>query len=209
MARKKKKSRGALPYIASIFLVIVLAAALFGYHYYQYIYGRNVHLTQDEVVLYIPTNTSYPQVKELLNQEGIIKNQESFDWVAQQKNYPNKIKPGRYLIQNKWSNNELVDYLRSGAQEPIQVKFNNISRLSQLAQIVSKQIEADSAQLMSAFLNEELLQSKGLNKQTVQAIFIPNTYEMYWNTSASQFVTRMKNEYDHFWNTENWQKPKN
>ena len=102
----------------------------------------------------------------------------------------------------------MVDLLRSGDQDAVKVTFHNISRLSQLAALVSKQIEADSAQLMAAFYNPEFLKETGLKKNTVQAIFIPNTYELYWNTSGDQFVTRMLQESRHFWNVSNKEKAK-
>lgn len=202
----KKKTSNLKLIVLSVLALIAIFGAIFGYHFYTYIYAPNVKLNKDTVVLTIRSESNYQNVLNQLQEEHIIKNAESFDWVAQRKNYPNKVKAGKYHIQNGWSNVQLVDLLRSGAQTPIQVTFNNIKRLEQLAQIISKQIEPDSTALMNAFLNVDLLDKYGFTKQTVGAIFIPNTYEMYWNISAEQFVTRMQNEFDHFWDKSNKEK---
>lgn len=209
MAKKKKKSSNIKVLLLAVLGVFLLSGAIFGYHFYSYIKLANVKMNQDEAVFFISSSWGYARVAEELKTQGIISNPESFDWVAQKKNYPNKIKPGKYIIKNGWSNEELVDILRSGKQSPIKLTFHNISHISQLAAKVADQIEADSTALMNAFFDAKWLTKNGFTKQTVPAIFIPNTYEMYWNTSATQFVSRMQKEFEHFWSVENKKLAKN
>lgn len=208
MAKKKKKSSSLKLIILSILGIGLIGGSMFGYHFYSYIKLANVKMDKDQAEFYIHSDWEYPRVAEELKTQGIINNKESFEWVAQQKNYPNKVKPGRYIIQNKISNTELIDQLRSGKQTPIKVTFHNISRLTQLAALVSKQIESDSTELITAFLDPDFMKENGLKKETVQAIFIPNTYELYWNTSGTQFVKRMQQEFHHFWSVDNKKKAK-
>lgn len=208
MAKKKSKSSSFKLVLLTILGIGMLAVLLFGYHYYSYIYSKNVKLEDDQVVFFIPTGSDYEAVFTELQKHKIIHNPESFNWVAEKKNYLNKVKPGRYIILNGWSNEELVNHLRSGNQSPIKITFHNISRLTQLASVVSKQIEADSSELISAFLNPEWMSANQLKKETVQSIFIPNTYELYWNTNGEQFVKRMHQEFLHFWSKENKTKAK-
>lgn len=205
MAKKKSKSSIKLV-LFSVLGLGLIACILFGYHYYSYIRLSNVDLPEDHVVFFIPTGSDFNYVSNELKEQKIIRNQESFIWVAEKKNYPNKVKPGKYTIQDGWSNEKLVDHLRSGNQNPVKITFHNISRLTQLAAIISNQIEADSSELIQAFLRPEWMKKNGLNKKTVQAIFIPNTYELYWNTSGDQFVHRMHQEYLHFWSKDNKKK---
>lgn len=40
----------------------------------------------------------------------------------------------------------------------------------------------------------------GLNAATAVSLFIPNTYEVYWNISTDGLFQRMYKEYRHFWN---------
>jgi UPF0755 protein len=208
MAKKKSKSSSIKLILISILGLGVLSSLLFGYHYYSYIRLGNVDLPKESTVFFIPTGSDFTQVSNELKKQNIIHNQESFNWVAEKKNYPNKIKSGKYTIQNGWSNEELINHLRSGNQTPVKITFHNISRLTQLASIVSKQIEADSTELIQAFLSSQWMKENGLNKKTVQSIFIPNTYELYWNTDGSQFVHRMHQEYLHFWSIDKKKKAK-
>ncbi len=201
---KNKKSTSKLKSILLLSTGIIgLACFLFGYHFYSYIYLSNVDIEKESVLFVIPTGSDYEFVSNSLITEGIIKNQESFDWVSHQKKYTQNVKPGRYKIENNWSNSDLINHLRlAGNSVPVKVTFHNISRLTQLAGIVSQQIEADSTELMHAFLDPEWLKEKGLTKETAQAVFIPNTYEVYWNTSGKQFTIRMYQEFDRFWTVE-------
>lgn len=184
------------------FVLVVFAAGIYtAYNYYQRIYGSNISLGKKESVhFYIPSNYSFNQVVQSLYNQGYILNKESFAWVAEQKNYPNKVKPGKYLLRDRMSNNELVNLLRSGNQVPVQVTFNNVRTMPELAGKVSFYLEADSITFLNAFTNVQLADSLGFNLQTLPTIFIPNTYEFYWNTSPQKFINRMAVEYKRFWN---------
>ena len=98
------------------------------------------------------------------------------------------------------TNRQLVTILRSGRQTATRVTFNNIRTLDQLASRVSAVLETDSASLMAAFLDPDFLKRNQLTPHNVKAIFIPNSYDMWWNISPAQFVERMRTEHDRFWN---------
>lgn len=184
--------------IVLIIIVVLLGiGSLVGYTYYQKIFGSNV---KQDASIFIRTDATFEQLTQDI--ASLLGNNESFNWVAQKKNYPNKIKAGHYLIKKGMNNNELVNLLRSGAQTPIKVSFNNQDNLEKLASRISEQIEADSTALLAAFQQPEFLSKNGLSAATVLGIFIPNSYEFYWNTSAEKFAQRMLNEYNAFWNDE-------
>lgn len=184
--------------IVLIIIVVLLGiGSLIGYTYYQKIFGSNV---KQDASIFIRTDATFEQLTQDI--ASLLENNESFNWVAQKKNYPNKIKAGHYLIKKGMNNNELVNLLRSGAQTPIKVSFNNQDNLEKLASRISEQIEADSTALLAAFQQPEFLSKNGLSAATVLGIFIPNSYEFYWNTSAEKFAQRMLNEYNAFWNDE-------
>ena len=208
MARKKKKKSSNLKLIVlSILGMIVLFSAIFGYHFYSYIYMRNVKMEVDNVEFYIHSDWNFEDVSNSLKEQGIIKNQESFEYVAGLKGYDSNVKPGKYLIQNKWSNSDLINHIRlSGNQIPVKVTFHNISHLTQLAGLIAKDIEADSTEIITAILDKNWMETNGFTKETIQAIFIPNTYEIYWSTTGHQFVSRMYKEYQHFWSVDNQKK---
>ena len=98
------------------------------------------------------------------------------------------------------NNDELINLLRSGDQTPVDVTFNNMRNIYQLAGVVSKQIEADSLSLVQTIQAASLMQTTGLDSANIKTLFIPNTYEFYWNTSADGFVKKMVDEHESFWN---------
>lgn len=202
--RQDKKQRSfASKLIISFVLVLMCGGAYVAYHYYQQVFGSNISLAKKQSpYFYISTGASYQKVVQQLFEQGYIINKESFDWVARKKNYPNKVKAGRYLLVDKMNNNELVNLLRSGDQAPVNVVFNNVRTLEELAGQVATYLEPDSIAFISTFNNPYLVDSLGFNRFSFPALFIPNTYEFYWNTSAKQFINRMALEYKKFWNAD-------
>jgi UPF0755 protein len=120
--------------------------------------------------------------------------------VARRKHYPGRLKPGRYRLRDGMSNNDLVNLLRSGKQEPVRVTFLNIRSMEELAGRISRQIEADSLSILKLLRDKDYLEQFGVNPLNSFVLFIPNTYEFYWNTTAARFVTRMAREKAKFWN---------
>jgi len=189
-----------------ILLIISLLFIIGGvlvFNFYNKIYKVN---TVKEGFLYIPTNSTFTEVENLVR--PFLNRVKPFIWVANKKNYPNTIKPGKYFISEGMNNNELVNLLRSGLQIPVKVSFNNQDTFQKLAGRISQQIEADSISLLNSFNNQEFIQQNGFNQYTAIGMYIPNTYEFFWNTSADAFVKKMLQEYKIFWNTSRLEKAK-
>jgi len=168
---------------------------------YQYLFKPNVILKNRSYdYLYIPTGSGFDQVKKIIKEKKILKNTISFEWTARQKHYVNKVRAGKYRITNGMSNNALINLLRSGRQEPVKVTFQNIRNREELAGKISCQIEADSISILNLLLDDKFMDQYGINALNSITLFIPNTYEFYWNTSAEMFVSRMARENNKFWN---------
>lgn len=170
--------------------------AIIAYKYFSKIYVPNVI---ESTAVFIPTNSSFDEVTRII--DPYLNNSKSFKWVAKQKNYPNVIKPGKYLIKKGMNNNDLVNLLRSGKQSPITLTFNNQDSVEKLAGRISEQIEADSSDILMTVLDTDFLKKNNFNKHDILGMFIPNSYEVYWNTSAEKFRDRMLKEYTNFWNS--------
>ena len=168
---------------------------------YSRVYQPNVVLPENntEKYIYIPTDSDFLTVVKVLSENGLLIKANSFEWLAKQKNYTTNIKAGRYKIDRALNNNQLVNLLRSGKQAPIKVTFSNLRTKEQLAGRIANQIEADSFSILSYITDTVFQQKLGLNNNNIACLFIPNTYEFYWNTSAEQFVNRMLKEYKSFW----------
>jgi UPF0755 protein len=169
---------------------------------YRSIFGISIQAEKPNKVIIIPSGASYEQVLDSIVSVHVIKNWTFFDWVAKKKNYPAMIKPGRYVLDRDLSYNSLINMLRSGQQTPVRITFQNIRTLNQLAGKICKQIEADSAEIMNFLSDESNYIYDGFKKETIIAVFIPNTYEIYRNTDARGLYNRMLKEYRIFWNNE-------
>jgi UPF0755 protein len=178
--------------------VLVFTAVGFrGYQLYHYLFNPNIH-TPGSII--IPLNATYEQVIDSLKKHNIIINYDAFDWVASRKKYASSIKPGKYLLDKGLNTNQILNMLKSGNQEPVQVTFNNLRFIEELAGDISKYIEPDSLELITKFKDPEVQEKFGFNENTFHCMFIPNTYEFYWTTTADQFLERMWMEYKRFWN---------
>lgn len=196
--------------LLTLTIVVILSSTLIGYDFYKKLYAPNISSWQnDEKFIYIPTGTDFPELLQILNHEGVLKNQASFEWVAERMGYKQKVKPGKYRVTRNMNNKELVSLLRSGKQTPVRLTFENVRTPAQLAGIASRQIEADSADIIILLESEEFLSRYGFTPETVAALFIPNTYEFFWNTSAQGFFERMAREYKTFWSAGRKQKAAN
>ncbi|HOZ29647.1 MAG TPA: endolytic transglycosylase MltG [Bacteroidales bacterium] len=198
MSKKKK----VFLIILTIFVIISVTGFIFGNKYYGYIFRSNVKLEISPAYLYIPNGSDYEDVLRILDSTGYVVDMESFKFVAERKNYPAKVLAGRYEIRDGMSNNELVNLLRSGKQSPVKLTFISVRSLDILSGKISDFIEADSLQLSEMLNDPSVAEKYGFNGQTFMAMFIPNTYEFYWNTSAGKFVEKMYEEYNNFWNEE-------
>jgi len=186
-------------------LFLALAAGIFGWRTWKELFGPGV--TGDRILL-IPTGSTLDQVIDSLKATGVITEEASFRMLAERKNYVNKVKPGRYRITSGTSLNSLLNTLRSGDQEPIDLTFTNVKDLPELAGRVARYVETDSLTMLSALRDPTEHQKAGLNRNNFISLFIPNTYEFWWTTTPEKFIERMTKEYSKFWTEERMLKAK-
>lgn len=196
--------RSVVYVIAASVIIAVVAFALI----YNMLFSQSILANKEKVSLYIPTGASYIQVIDTLKSKLKIPNLSLLEWVAEKKKYTEHIKPGRYLIEGKISYVGLINMLRSGNQKPVRITFNNIRSLNQVAGRIGNQIEADSADIVAFFSDESNYSSDGFSKENVISLFIPDSYEIYWNTDAAGLYKRLLKEYRLFWNEERLAKAK-
>jgi len=186
-----------------IFSLVLIIGGFLAYNFYGKIYKPN---TTKEGFLYIPTNSTFQEVENLVR--PFLKRVKPFVWVANKKKYSNSVKPGKYYILKGLNNNELVNLLRSGKQTIVKLSFNNQDTFEKLAGRIAEQIEPDSISLLNTLTDISFITKAGFNNNTALGMYIPNTYEFYWNTSAEAFKSKMLNEYKKFWNTSRLEKAK-
>lgn len=197
---KSAKMKNIIRFVLIFAMILLVAFAISGYFFWRAVYKNNIQLPPGELsYLYVKTGSNYDSLLNNLKQTGLLRNIETFNWLALRKNLPNHIYPGRYEVKAGMNNDAFIDMLRSGAQKPLNVTFNNLRTVNQLAGVVASQIEADSTSIIHFIQSDAFAEKYKLNLQQSPALFIPNTYEFYWNTDARAFVERMQKEYTRFW----------
>lgn len=179
-------------------VAVISVLIIYGFILISRIFSANTKFEEKEVYVYVPTGANYTDVKKIL--APYIKNYDNFEMVANKRSYPENVKSGRFLLKKDMNNIDLVRAMRSNV--PVKLAFNNQERLENFAGRVGSEIEADSLSLMKAIKDSTFLKENGFNEENVFAMFIPNTYEIYWNTSAEKFRDKMIKEYHNFWTAE-------
>lgn len=184
-------------FILWLFLLSLVCAGLFGWRLWREVFGPGVQFNEGERIVLIPTGSNIDQVIDSLKSKGIVGDDGAFRALAVRKNY--KVKPGRYKVESGISLNDLVNMLRSGEQEPIDLTFTNIDDLPELAGRAAHYLEADSVEFLNALRDRTIQVEAGTDERNFIGIFIPNTYQFWWTTTPEQFIARMRKEHASFW----------
>ncbi|SUZ83684.1 uncharacterized protein METZ01_LOCUS36538 [marine metagenome] len=197
------KSKNIIIKLGVIFFLFITVAFL--YNYYSTFFSDNTNFDTSEVYLYIPSETDSNNLKSQIS--PFLKDSITFFKAAEKKEYFKNIKAGKYEIKKGFSNNDIINSLRS-KNIPVKVTFNNVERLENFVSKISKLIEADSISLMNSIRDKDFLNENNLTSESVFGIFLPNTYEFYWNTNANVFRDKMLKEFNLFWNLSRTEKAK-
>jgi len=182
------------------FLFLVIIAAAVAYYLYDNIWSPNINLDSPTSLLQIPTGTDYDKLKDILLDKKLINDVNSFALTSKLMKYDaGKIKSGLYEIKNQWSNRDLIKHLRIGKQKPVKLTFNNHRTIEEFAGGVAKQLETDSISLLNYLQSESFLEENEINKEELLCLFLPNTYEVYWNTSMDKLTKKLIQERNKFW----------
>lgn len=154
----------------------------------------------DPVEVFIVEGTTYDEV--LLSMKTGLKDPLTFDQWARLQRVPARLKPGRYVFEEGMSNREMVNILRGGLQTPAVVRFHNIEDFADLAGLLSHVLQPDSLDFYEALSRDSIWDAHGISDPYRLAHVIPNTYEMYWTTSAEDAISRLIDECRKFWNAQ-------
>ena len=187
------------------FIPLVLVAILIyslTFYGYQILYTPNFLVGGESREFYIDRDATFDDVRNTLYDNKYLHDAVSFSFLAKLMDYPDLIKPGRYMIPHDATNLKVIRMLRAGEQIPVMVTFNNVRLLSELSEKVCANIELEPAELDSLLESDSVGLKYGFDKESFRSMFLPNSYEVYWNISAEGFLNKMKAEYDKFWNEE-------
>ncbi len=177
-------------------VILITVACVYGYMEYRKIFSANTKFTEDKVFVYIPTGSNFDDAVNILR--PYLEDIGKFTSVAGKKSYPQNVKSGKFQIKKGMNSNDIVNSLRQNV--PVKLSFNNQERLEDFAGRIAVQIEADSLSLLKAFTDEKFLEDNNFTRENILSMFIPNSYEFFWDTNAIKFRERMAKEYRVFWN---------
>ncbi len=200
----KKGKRGI-----TIFVIIALVVAV-GYVFRAKIkdalLNRIVTDNETEIELYVNKEHGLEGLKMQLLNEKVINTAFSFNRMVDVKGFSSdKIATGKYIIKPKTPIRDLINGFTENAQGngnaevEVQVTFNNCSTIGDMCKKVSKAIMCDSTELENFIFSQETMTKYGFTKEQLPALFIPNTYNFFWDTNPEQFVERMATEFRTFW----------
>lgn len=193
-----------MKFLKVIIPVTIILSILFIDYYNKY-YKDNTSFKDESIFLYIVSNDSVLFTDSI---SKYIKSEKTFYKVAERLGYLDNIKTGRFKINKGIGNKELVTSLKFN-NTPLTITFNNQERVENLAGRIAKQIYADSTALMNSFTDKDFLVENKFNKENILSIFIPNSYQVYWDIEPDQFRDKMLLEYEKFWNKSRTEKAKN
>jgi UPF0755 protein len=202
MSKKLPKSRFSI--LITFLVLILIVIAYWGYRVYNNYFSPNVSDTEE--YLYVPTGSTFEELMQTIQDKNILLDTSTFRWVANKYDYPQNLKAGKYALKPGMNNKDLVIKLRSGTQEPVKFRFQNLRLKGDFAKHVSTLLEPDSNSIINLMNNDSLAAQYGFNTENFYTMFIPNTYEIWWNTSAEKFFERMHTEYSKFWTEERLKK---
>lgn len=198
---KKKKNIFIALFVGFTLLIVSLSV-----YFYQLYFSPNFLLEQEEGDLFIPNNATFETVMDSLRNRRYIHEEVSFRFVARTMGYWENVKPGRYVLKKRMNNITVVKMLLKGEQVPVKIIFNNARTLEDLAPKICRFISVSPDEFLGITHDEKLLAELGFTRQTLPAMFIPNTYFVYWNITPLELMQRMKREYDKFWHDERQKK---
>jgi UPF0755 protein len=198
-----------------LLLILIITFSVLGismtFYFYQVFFSPNVLVESDNdqpIAFRIPSNANYQYVANQLYDQKIINDAVSFGFVAKVLDYQELVKPGLYSIKPRMTNLQLVRLLRSGDQTPIRITFNNVRTKEDLAEKITSNLEIDPDQFLGLLQDSVYIRKFDFDEETIMSMFIPNTYEVWWNTSAEALFDRMYREYENFWTESRKEKAK-
>jgi UPF0755 protein len=180
--------------------IIVFILLLTGAFATWRLFGSNTNFSENKKSFYIKTGSTFNDVMDGLGREGILKNPGTFELVAKQLGYDQKVKAGKYVIEKGESIYSIIKKLRSGRQTPVRLVINKLRTKEDLAKKIGAGFECDSATFLSLLNSTDSLKKYGLDTNTVMTAIIPNTYNILWNTSARGIFKKLYEEQEIFWN---------
>ena len=184
--------------VAFLFTTVLLIS--FAFYGFQIVYSPNILVEKGSREIIIPRDADFKEVQRLLYEEGYVNDLVSFSFLAKLMNYDKNIKPGRYILEGDMTNIQAIRLLRSGNRTPVNITFHNARLLKDLGPKITANLMMTEEEFNAGLLWFIDNNDYGFTADNLISMFIPNTYEVYYNITAEALLTRLAEEYTNFWN---------
>jgi UPF0755 protein len=184
------------------FLVGSMLLITFTFYGYQIFFTPNILVDRDDRLFEIHQNATFRSIQNDLSEGGFVNDLVSFSFLARASGYDKEIRPGRYLLKRNMTNMAAINALKATRNKPATVTFTNVRLISQLGEKITKNIGVTEDEFYDAIKQFIAANQEGFTDQNILCMFIPNTYEVYYNVLPEDFITRMHDEYKKFWSEE-------
>ncbi len=183
--------------ITSFFVALILGILLS----YLIFFIPNVNLKSHNQRFYIPRNSTFNSVFNKIKKRKLLKSNITFSIASQILGYKQRTRSGSYIFKPQMNNWKLIRSLRAGTQKPVKLVLHNIKTKTELIEKICLKLDMSTLELENTLNDQKILSKYGFNPYNILVMFIPNTYEIYWNISPLNLLQRMNREYIKFWNT--------
>jgi UPF0755 protein len=186
----------------AFFLIASTLTITFIFYAYQIVYTPNILVDGQPRIFVVPAGATYRSVQQSLAEGKFVNDMVSFSFLARLMDYDKSIRPGRYVLQPGMTNLQAIRILRAGKQEPVEITFTNVRLISELGDKITRHTGLPAEEFDRALMAFANNNAEGFTPQNVISMFIPNTYEVYFNVTGEELVQRMLQEYKNFWSSE-------
>ena len=188
-----------------LILLLTILILLFASEGVFLVFGPGTAFKSSRYELYIHTGMNFQALDSIFSKDQVLNHPSVFNWMAKRAAYPAAMKAGKYEIHegmNLWS---VLKMLRNGRQAPVNIVITKLRTREDLAELIGRKLECDSADFMHFLNNADSLRSYGLDTNTVMTMVFPNTYTYFWNTTPSRIFKKMETAAQAYWTPERLQ----
>src|ERR1035437_127184 len=190
-AKKKRKIVSKL--LTALLLLLITTTAYFTF------FKPNIYLDGKKYkFIYIPTKATFEEMIDMLEEENILENKKTFEWLSKAYNLQDNFKSGKYRVIAGMSNRQLINLIKSGKQEPVKLIFNSSDRTpADLTEKISEKLEISESELETFFESDTPIRQKyNLTEESIRCLFLPESYDLYWNTPLPDLITKIEDTYN-------------
>ena len=199
--RKKMKRLKRKHYVIAAVMLLLVAGGVVALTIYRELYATFTSTTATQFV-YIDSDDSADSVYAKLHPIATDNGLAGLKKLAAHYDYDSRVRTGRYAIEPGQRAIDVFRMLRNGQQTPVMLTIPEVRTMDRMAGRIAQKLMLDSADIANALYSQDFCRGWGYDTTTIACLFVPNTYEVYWNTSLEGLMERMAKEHDRFWNDE-------